>query len=940
MAISIGDALLKLGVDTSDLEKDLNKASGKVDDAFNKWGKRAAIAGGVIVGAVLAIGGAATKMAMEAVESENLFEVAMGDMAASTRAWSKELSDALGLNEFEVRKNVSTIYVMLESMGLAETAAEGMSQKVTELAVDMASFYNITEQDAFLKLRAGLTGEAEPLKRMGILVDENTVKMAAYQNGIAEAGKELTAQQKVEARYIAILEQTSKAQGDKARTMESPTNMLRTYKNQVAETATALGMKLLPAFTKLLGMVKPIVDGLGMLVDKHGDLAVVLLAIAGGGGALLLFLGLLPKMIAMFGAVGQGITLFKVALTALRAAFLTTQLSAVAMWAGITLGVSLAIAAGIALWQNWDKVSAWLAKVWEDIKYIFLKGVYSMLDSLSKFTSIIPPLNKLVDTAKKKIETMMEPEKLRRQAEESAKAFDKLIEGISKRIEVLEEEKGALAEKHEAELDAIREEYAGYDELIEFKIAAAKEVQQAESDALDERISNAERAHGALLRQEEGYKEYATQRLNDLLVEYKKAIEERRKADLDGIEERRTLAQKEYDDAVKAINDEYGEFEEVEGLKTQSKADAARERVQITKDGYDKEIQAAKDAYDEEIRLMYDTMVTKKLLAYDEDIQNQVKAIQQEIDAIDAQTDAENLAKTRADEQQRLMELKAAVDSAETEEAKAEATKKYEEYATDVKRNELLRQRAAEKESLRTEIDQIRDNAKIDRDALEVELKTEYDKKKEAADKIYNEITVPDLMKSIATRKREVDLALEQELKDIEKNRLDKLDVLAKEYRNEDGTGIFDLMDAEEIERKAFYDQQKLDVAKQVADINTTYKDLKTQYDIYVVTHEVTVHEGSGNAEPSGYSGGGGGISGAVHAQEGLIAMSPMLAHIGELAPRIPEVVAPLDKLRDMLFSRGGQSADIRIYFDGQLMAEKLGAPLVDIIRVKTGVSI
>ncbi|MBU2249732.1 MAG: hypothetical protein KKD77_23500, partial [Gammaproteobacteria bacterium] len=110
MAISIGDALLKLGVDTSDLEKDLNKASGKVDAAFNQWGKRAAIAGGVIVGAVLAIGGAAVKMAMEAVESENLFEVAMGNMAASTRAWSKELSTALGLNEFEVRKNVATIY--------------------------------------------------------------------------------------------------------------------------------------------------------------------------------------------------------------------------------------------------------------------------------------------------------------------------------------------------------------------------------------------------------------------------------------------------------------------------------------------------------------------------------------------------------------------------------------------------------------------------------------------------------------------------------------------------------------------------------------------------------------------------------------------------------------------------------------------------------------
>lgn len=183
---------------------------------------------------------------MDAIESESLFEVSMGNMTSSARAWSEELQKTLGLNAYEIRKNVGVLYNMTTSMGLTRDAAYKLSTEMTELAYDMASFYNIDAEEAFTKLRAGITGETEPLKRLGILIDEATIKQVAYRNGIATVGKELTQQQKVQARYIAIIEQTANAQGDLARTIDSPTNQLRLLTTRLKLVQINIGMAFMP----------------------------------------------------------------------------------------------------------------------------------------------------------------------------------------------------------------------------------------------------------------------------------------------------------------------------------------------------------------------------------------------------------------------------------------------------------------------------------------------------------------------------------------------------------------------------------------------------------------------------------------------------------------------------------------------------------------------
>lgn len=136
-------------------------------------------------------------------------------------------------------------------MTLADDTAYDVSTNLVKLAEDMVSYYNISTDEAFVKLRAGLTGETEPLKAIGILVDEQTTKQYAYANGIAETGETLTQQQKVLARYSAIMAQTSTAQGDLARTMESPANQLRTLKTRFEEMKQTVGAEFQP-FLKVL----------------------------------------------------------------------------------------------------------------------------------------------------------------------------------------------------------------------------------------------------------------------------------------------------------------------------------------------------------------------------------------------------------------------------------------------------------------------------------------------------------------------------------------------------------------------------------------------------------------------------------------------------------------------------------------------------------------
>ena len=257
------------------LQKSANKGTAGVTSAFKK------LKTGIIALGIGKLIKDSIQSGMDAVESDSLFETSLGASADAVRSWSDEVSSVLGLSAVDIRKNTGVIYNMTSSMGVAEDNALKMSKGISLLSQDMASFYNLDSTEAFNKLRAGLTGEAEGLKALGILVDENTVKQVAYSEGIATVGSELTQQEKVLARYVAILKQTGNAQGDLARTINSPSNQLRTLKQQVKDLGIAFSNFLLPVISAVL----PYLTAFARVVTEALSSLARFLGLTGGGGA-------------------------------------------------------------------------------------------------------------------------------------------------------------------------------------------------------------------------------------------------------------------------------------------------------------------------------------------------------------------------------------------------------------------------------------------------------------------------------------------------------------------------------------------------------------------------------------------------------------------------------------------------------------------------------
>lgn len=256
----IGEAWIEITARTQKLRDALGRARLRIGAFVSSMITKVKRMAKIFAVAFVALGVTLIKFASDAEESENLFTESMGDMAKSTRKWSNELSKALGLNAFEIRKMVSTFNIMLKSMGIGGEKAAEMSKGLTLLANDMASFFNLKPEEAFQKLQSGITGEVEPLKRLGIIVNETTTKTHALTLGMVEQGEALTETQKILARYSLIMKQTTAAQGDLARTQGAFANTWRRLKSQIVETAIAIGTVFLPDVTKATGKLADFVN--------------------------------------------------------------------------------------------------------------------------------------------------------------------------------------------------------------------------------------------------------------------------------------------------------------------------------------------------------------------------------------------------------------------------------------------------------------------------------------------------------------------------------------------------------------------------------------------------------------------------------------------------------------------------------------------------------
>ncbi|MBW3635760.1 MAG: hypothetical protein KY445_04740 [Armatimonadetes bacterium] len=243
--------------DTTAALRDQNQALKTRNETMRNIGGAMALGG---AGALL-LSGRFIQMGRDAEESENLVKESFGSSLGAIQEWSDGLQKSLGISAIEARKNAGVFNLMFNSMGISADKSLDLSKGLTMLSNDMASFYNLSPDEAFQKLRAGIVGESEPLRALGVIITEETTKQYAYANGIAAAGSELTEQQKVLSRYGQIMAATAKAQGDLERTMDSGANAQRRFETQVKLAETAVGQGASTIRTALtVGVLLPLLE--------------------------------------------------------------------------------------------------------------------------------------------------------------------------------------------------------------------------------------------------------------------------------------------------------------------------------------------------------------------------------------------------------------------------------------------------------------------------------------------------------------------------------------------------------------------------------------------------------------------------------------------------------------------------------------------------------
>lgn len=257
-ASRLGEAFFKLLVDSSGFasgmasaERVAQQKSAAIQGALNGIRNVSAIGFAAGAGAL----GLFISKGMDAEETLNLITVSLGKNKAAVDEWAKAAPAAMINTKLEAERQVAVFKNMLQGMGETAERATELGIKFTDLAADFSSFYNLRPEEAFQKISAAISGEFEPIKRLGIIINETTLKQAGW-----------TAEMGYAARAQIILNEITRmsgpAVGDLARTIGSSTNQLRIMRANLDQAAQAIGQGLLPVVAGLAQAITPLTNAL------------------------------------------------------------------------------------------------------------------------------------------------------------------------------------------------------------------------------------------------------------------------------------------------------------------------------------------------------------------------------------------------------------------------------------------------------------------------------------------------------------------------------------------------------------------------------------------------------------------------------------------------------------------------------------------------------
>ena len=258
------------------------------------------------VGAFAALGGVTSGFASDLNESLSKVDVVFGKNSKAIKDWAKTSSSALGLSEQKALEAAGTFGNLFSAMKIGDKPTKDMSTGLVELAADLASFNNIKPEEALEKLRAGIVGEAEPLRSLGIQISAARTEAKAMELGFKKVDGQLSASAKAQANYALIMEDSVKAQGDFERTSGGMANQQRILAATFDNTMAAIGQAFIPLIQEMLPMVTAGLKSFGEWVTANmPTIKEVISTVLGfiGAGFTFLFTEVIPRAVEIFSAL-------------------------------------------------------------------------------------------------------------------------------------------------------------------------------------------------------------------------------------------------------------------------------------------------------------------------------------------------------------------------------------------------------------------------------------------------------------------------------------------------------------------------------------------------------------------------------------------------------------------------------------------------------------
>lgn len=239
------------------------KSSG-IENSLKNIGKMALAA--FSVKAIVNFGKECINLGSDLTEVQNVIDVTFGNLNTEVNKFAQNAIEQFGLGQTVTKKYVGTFGAMSKAFGFTNKEALAMSETLTGLAGDVASFYNLSSDEAYTKLKSVFTGETETLKDLGVVMTQNALDQYALANGYGKTTAKMSEQEKVALRYKFVLDKLSLANGDFARTSDSWANQTRVLSLRFNELKATLGQGFINIFT-------PIVKGINLVLSKLQVLA-------------------------------------------------------------------------------------------------------------------------------------------------------------------------------------------------------------------------------------------------------------------------------------------------------------------------------------------------------------------------------------------------------------------------------------------------------------------------------------------------------------------------------------------------------------------------------------------------------------------------------------------------------------------------------------------